>query len=174
MKRYLILLLITASAAFAQVKFEANVSKNTLGLNERVRIEFSMNEDGDNFVPPNFEACGFRVVGGPSQSISQSWINGRSTFQKSYTYILLPLQKGNLVIRQAVIEINGQLYKTLPIKINVTNAVQQPNDPNEPATVKADDNLYLVADISKTNPYVNEPITVVYKLYFSYKQSFKE
>ena len=31
MKRYLILLLITASAAFAQVKFEANVSKNTLG-----------------------------------------------------------------------------------------------------------------------------------------------
>jgi hypothetical protein len=80
----------------------------------------------------------------------------------------LPLKKGNLVIKQAVIEINGQFYKTLPIKINVTNAVQQPNDPNEPPTVRADDNLYLVADISKTNPYVNEPITVVYKLYFSY------
>ena len=168
MKRYLILFLIAFNSLFAQVKFEANVSKNTLGLNERVRIEFSMNEDGDNFVPPNFEASGFRVVGGPSQSISQSWINGRSSFQKSYTYILLPLQKGNLVIRQAVIEINGQIYKTLPIKINVTNAVQQPNDPNEPAAVKADDNLYLVADISKTNPYVNEPITVVYKLYFSF------
>jgi hypothetical protein len=27
--------------------------------------------------------------------------------------------------------------------------------------------LYLIAEISKTNPYVNEPITVVYKLYFS-------
>lgn len=168
MKRYLILFLIATNALLAQVKFEANVSKNTLGLNERVRIDFSMNEDGDNFVPPNFEACGFRVVGGPSQSISQSWINGRSSFQKSYTYILLPLQKGNLLIRQASIEINGQIYKTLPIKINVTNAVQQPNDPNEPAAVRADDNLYLVADISKTNPYVNEPITVVYKLYFSY------
>ncbi len=168
MKRYLILFLIATNTLLAQVKFEANVSKNTLGLNERVRIDFSMNEDGDNFVPPNFEACGFRVVGGPSQSISQSWINGRSSFQKSYTYILLPLQKGNLLIRQASIEINGQIYKTLPIKINVTNAVQQPNDPNEPAAVRADDNLYLVADISKTNPYVNEPITVVYKLYFSY------
>lgn len=169
MKRIIVfIILFITNSLLAQVKFEANVSKNTLGLNERVRIEFSMNEDGDNFVPPNFEACGFRVVGGPSQSISQSWINGRSSFQKSYTYILLPLKKGNLVIRQAVIEINGQLYKTLPIKINVTNAVQQPNDPNEPATVSADNNLYLVADISKTNPYVNEPITVVYKLYFSY------
>jgi hypothetical protein len=78
------------------------------------------------------------------------------------------LRKGSLVIKQAVIEINGQLYKTLPIRINVTNAVNLPNDPNEPPTVRADDNLYLVADISKTNPYVNEPITVVYKLYFSY------
>ncbi len=169
MKRIIVILvLFITNCLLAQVKFESNVSKNTLGLNERVRIEFSMNEDGDNFVPPNFEACGFRVVGGPSQSISQSWINGRSSFQKSYTYILLPLKKGSLVIRQAVIEINGQQYKTLPIKINVNDAVQQPNDPNEPATVRADNNLYLVADISKTNPYVNEPITVVYKLYFSY------
>jgi hypothetical protein len=28
--------------------------------------------------------------------------------------------------------------------------------------------LHLVAEISKTNPYLNEPITVVYKIYFSY------
>ncbi|MGL5111799.1 MAG: BatD family protein, partial [Flavobacterium sp.] len=27
---------------------------------------------------------------------------------------------------------------------------------------------YLVAEVSKTNPYINEPITVVYKLYFSF------
>lgn len=169
MRRIVILIvLFLANSLVAQVKFEANVSKNTLGLNERVRIEFSMNEDGDNFVPPNFEASGFRVVGGPSQSISESWVNGRGSFQKTYSYVLLPLKKGNLVIKQALIEINGQIYKTLPIKITVTNAVNQPNDANDPATVRADNNLYLVADISKTNPYVNEPITVVYKLYFSY------
>ena len=28
--------------------------------------------------------------------------------------------------------------------------------------------IHLVAEVSKTNPYINEPITVVYKLYFSY------
>ena len=42
-------------------------------------------------------------------------------------YVLLPLKKGNLVIKQALIEINGLIYKTLPIKITVTNAVNQPN-----------------------------------------------
>ncbi|MDN3678511.1 BatD family protein [Flavobacterium paronense] len=169
MKRIIILtVLLISSSFFAQVQFEAKVSKNSLGLNERLRVDFTMNADGDNFVPPNFEACGFKVVGGPSQSVSQSWINGKSSFNKSYIYILLPTQKGSLTLRQASVEINGQIYKTSPVKINVTNAVEIPKDPNEAPAISADDNLYLVADISKTNPYLNEPITVVYKLYFSY------
>ena len=168
MKKYILLLLISFQGLLAQVQFEAKVSRNTLGLNERLRVDFIMNVDGDNFVQPNFE--GFRVIAGPSQQISQSWINGRSSFEKIYSYFLLPLQKGNLVIKQAVIEFNGQLYKTAPIRVTVTNPVQQqadPNDPNAPQ-ISADNNIYLVADISKTNPYINEPITVVYKLYFSY------
>ena len=168
MKKYILLLLISFQGLLAQVQFEAKVSRNSLGLNERLRVDFIMNVDGDNFVQPNFE--GFRVIAGPSQQISQSWINGRSSFEKIYSYFLLPLQKGNLVIKQAVIEFNGQLYKTAPIRVIVTNPVQQqadPNDPNAPQ-ISADNNIYLVADISKTNPYINEPITVVYKLYFSY------
>ncbi|WP_296686986.1 BatD family protein [Flavobacterium sp.] len=168
MKKYILLLLISFQGLLAQVQFEAKVSRNTLGLNERLRVDFIMNVDGDNFIQPNFE--GFRVIAGPSQQISQSWINGRSSFEKIYSYFLLPLQKGNLVIKQAVIEFNGQLYKTAPIRVTVTNPVQQqadPNDPNAPQ-ISADNNIYLVADISKTNPYINEPITVVYKLYFSY------
>jgi hypothetical protein len=164
MKRYLILLLIPLQGLLAQVQFEARVSKNTLGLNERLRIDFVMNIDGDNFVQPTFE--GFRIIAGPSQQVSQSWINGRSTFEKSYSYFLLPNQKGNLVIKPAAIDYNGQIYKTNPIKINVTAAIEQPRDPND-TQISADDNLYLVADISNTNPYINQPITVVYKLYFS-------
>jgi hypothetical protein len=168
MKKYILLLLISFQGLLAQVQFEAKVSRNTLGLNERLRVDFIMNVDGDNFIQPNFE--GFRVIAGPSQQISQSWINGRSSFEKVYSYFLLPLQKGNLVIKPAAIEFNGQLYKTAPIRVTVTNPVQQqpdPNDPNAPQ-ISADTNIYLVADISKTNPYINEPITVVYKLYFSY------
>ncbi|MEM0541580.1 BatD family protein [Flavobacterium sp. j3] len=169
MKKVIVLLLLLfETTLMAQVQFEAKVSKNTLGLNERLRIEFTMNADGDNFIPPNFEQSGFKVVGGPSQSVSQSWINGKSSFNKSYIYILLPTQKGTLTIKQAAIEINGQIYKTMPVKINVTNAIELPKDPNEMPAISADDNIYLVADISKSNPYLNEPITVVYKLYFSY------
>lgn len=165
MKKHLILLLLSFQGLLAQVQFEAKVSKTTLGLNERLRIDFVMNIDGDNFNEPSFD--GFRVIAGPSQQVSQSWVNGRSSFEKIYSYYLLPSQKGTLTIRQATIEYNGQLYKTSPIKINVTAAVELPKDPND-TSISADNNIYLVADISKTNPYINEPITVVYKLYFSY------
>ena len=165
MKRYLIILLLSFQGLWAQVQFETRLSKNTLGLNERLRVDFVMNIDGDNFNEPSFE--GFRVIAGPSQQVSQSWVNGRSSFEKIYSYYLLPNQKGNLIIKQATIEYNGQVYKTTPVRVNVTNAIEQPKDPND-TSISVDNNLYLVADISKTSPYINEPITVVYKLYFSY------
>lgn len=165
MRKYIIaLILICFQGLSAQVQFEARVSKQTLGLNERLRIDFVMNEDGDNFSPPSFE--GFRVVGGPSQQVSQSWINGKATFNKSYIYILLPLQRGPLTIRQASIEIKGQIYKTSPIKINVTAAVDPSKDPSSPDYVPSG-GIHLIAEISNANPYLNQPITVVYKLYVS-------
>lgn len=166
MKKFIFLLLISVQGLFAQVEFEAKVSKTTLGINERLRIDFSMNADGDNFTPPDFD--GFRVVNGPMQQVSQQWVNGRGTFNKMYSYFLLPTQKGPVTIKQASIEINGQVYKTSPIRINVTAAIEMPKNPNDAPQISANDAIHLVAEVSKSNPYINEPITVVYKLYFSY------
>lgn len=145
------------------VSFEAKVSKRTLGLNERLRVDFVMNENGDDFTPPSF--TGFRVVGGPNQSISNSWVNGKRSFSKTYTYFLTPTQKGALSIDQATIKIDGEIYKTTPQKITVKEAVDIPRDPNSPEYL-IDDNLHLVAEISNTRPYLNEAITIIYKLYF--------
>jgi len=156
--------MLTTSMTFAQVKFDAKVSKNKLGVNERLRIDFQMNQDGDNFNPPDF--VGFTVVGGPNQSVSNSWINGKRSYKKTYTYFLAPKKRGNFTISQASITIKAQSYKTTPIKIQVTAAVDIPKDPNDPSYL-ASQNIHLVAEISKTNPYLNEAITVVYKLYVS-------
>ena len=159
-----LLMTVVLGQTIAQgVSFEAKVSKRSLGLNERLRIDFVMNENGDDFTPPRFN--GFRVVGGPNQSISNSWVNGKRSFSKTYTYFLTPTQKGAITIAQATIDIDGEIYKTTPVKITVTEAVKVPRDPNSPEYL-IDDNLHLVAEISNTRPYLNEAITVVYKLYF--------
>lgn len=165
MKKILILLLLSFQGIIAQVNFETKLSKTTLALNEQLRVDFVMNVNGDNFIPPSFE--GFKVVGGPSQQISQSWVNGKSTFNKTYTYYLLPNRQGSISIRQASVEHEGEVYKTTPTTVNVTAAVEKPRDPND-NTISVNDALHLVAEVNKVTPYVNEPITVVYKLYFSY------
>ena len=166
LKAYITLFLIIANTSFAaaQVKFEAKVSKTKLGVNERLRVDFEMNTDGDNFNPPSFND--FTVVGGPNQSVSHSWVNGVRSFAKTYSYFLAPKKTGNITINQATIEIEGSIFKTSPVTIQVTSAVNQPNDPDNVEGV-ADDNLHLIAEISKGNPYLNEAITVVYKLYVS-------
>ncbi|MDW5289083.1 BatD family protein [Formosa sp. PL04] len=161
---FIVLVLLISSVTFAQVKFEAKVSKTKLGINERLRVDFEMNKDGDNFNPPNFS--NFKVVGGPNQSVSKSWVNGVSQFSKTYTYFLAPISQGNFTLNQATIEIDNQIYKTTPTRITVTSAVSKPKDGSN-ADFVASENIHLVAEVSKTNPYLNEAITVVYKLYVS-------
>jgi hypothetical protein len=164
MKRNILLLTFFISGLLSaqEVSFDAKVSKKQLGINERLRVDFTMNTDGDNFEPPSFE--NFTVVGGPSQSINNSWINGVRSFSKSYSYFLAPKKGGEFTIGQATIEIDGKTYKTLPVKITVTAAIDKPKDPNDPNYI-ASEKIHLVAEISNGNPYLNEAITVVYKLY---------
>lgn len=170
LKNFLFLLsfVLCGITATAQVQFDAKASKKRLGINERLRVDFEMNQDGDNFRPPNFE--NFRVVGGPNQSISNSWINGKRSFSKTYSYFLSPQKRGNITIGQATIEIKGETYKTLPLEVQVTSAVETPKDGNN-AEYVASENVHLVAEVSNANPYLNEAITVTYKLYVSHDVS---
>lgn len=156
-------ILFIQTLTYAQVKFEARVNKQTIGQNEKFQILFSINEDADNFKEPNFE--GFLVVGGPFQSTNFSWINGVKSFNRSYSYILQPTQKGTFTIAPASIEYDDEILKTQPLKIVVVDAIPIPKDPNSPDYI-AGEGIHLVAEVSKSNPFVNEPVTVVYKLYF--------
>ncbi|MFI8605361.1 BatD family protein [Cellulophaga baltica] len=169
LKKYITLLTLmflafVVKAQEDEVTFEMAVSKEKLGLNERLRVDFTMNRDGDNFNPPDFE--GFRVVMGPAQSIRNSWVNGVRSYSKSYSYTLMPTEKGTFTIGQASIIVDGKAYKSLTKKIEVSAAVEDPNAPPSAESI-ADDNLHLVAEVSKSNPYLNEAVSVVYKLYVS-------
>lgn len=159
-----IIFFLFSFSAFTQVNFTTKLSKNRLGVNERVKVEFSVDKDGDNFIPPKFE--NFRIVGGPSQSIRNSWVNGKRSFSKTYAYFLSPTNKGSFTIGQATIEVDGEIYKTLPVQVTVTSAVDKPTDPNDPNYL-ADKNIHLVAELSNKNPFLNEAISVTYKLYVS-------
>ncbi|HSQ46321.1 MAG TPA: BatD family protein [Lutibacter sp.] len=165
-KFYIVTILMFASQLIlAQVEFKTSVSKTNLGLNQRFRIEFSVDKQGaDNFKPPSF--ADFKVVGGPSSSVSQSWINGKASYSQTYIYILEPKREGEFIIESATIEYDNEIVKSNAIKLTVSAAIEIPKDPNNPEYI-AQQNIHLVAEVSNLNPYVGEGIYVVYKLFVS-------
>ena len=98
------------------------------------------------------------------QSTNFSYVNGKQSFEQSYTYTIQPIKKGILTIPSASIKFNGNIIITNTIKVTVTDAVVIPKDPDDPRYV-ASQNIHLIAEISNTNPYVGESISVVYKIY---------
>ncbi|RNC87968.1 MAG: protein BatD [Winogradskyella sp.] len=159
---FIVILSLVSVTSMSQVKFEAKLSKTKLGVNERLRIDFEMNKDGDNFVPPSFKD--FTVVGGPNTSVSNYWVNGKRSYTKTYSYFLAPNKQGSFTIKQAQIEIDGEIYKTFPVTVKVTKAIEKPKNPNDPSYI-ASEKIHLIAEVSNSKPYLNEAITVVYKLY---------
>ena len=168
MKRWAVLLFslfsLVAKAQDNDIKFEAILSKAKLGQNERLRVSFEMNKDGDFFEAPSFE--NFEVLMGPSQSISSSFINGKRSFSKSYTYVLRPKKQGQLIIDSASITIDNTVYTTDPKTVLVTKPIDNPNAPKTAQDI-ADESLYLVATLSNDKPYLNQGVLVTYTLYFS-------
>ena len=159
----ILILLISIQSVVAQVTFKTAVSKTELGLNERLRIEFSIDKQGgDDFTPPDFK--NFKVLAGPSQSSSFSSINGRTSYKLTYTYVIQPLRKGSFTIPSASVSYNGEIIKSNTVRIVVSDAIEIPEDPDDPRYV-AQQNIHLVAEVSDLRPYVGESISVVYKLY---------
>ena len=160
---YIALLVFSLQSAQSQVTFKTTVSKEQLGLNERLRIEFSIDrQGGDDFTPPDF--VNFKVLAGPSQSSSFSSINGKTSYKLTYSYVIQPISKGTFTIPSASITYDGEVIKSNTVRVTVTDAVAIPKDPNDPRYV-AQENIHLVAEISNVRPYVGESISVTYKLY---------
>ena len=174
------LLFFMSLSVVAQVKFEAQTDRDMYGLNERIPLVFSINNEGDNFQPPKFP--GFKAEGpfiNKGNQTSITIINGKMTQKREIStqviYYLTPSKKGTFTIGSASIEYDGTIYKSQPIKITVTDPIQMPSypgqNPREQQNYDFGEGIHLVGELSSKNPYVNEPVTVVYKLYFPYNSS---
>ncbi|WP_445714422.1 BatD family protein [Flavobacterium sp.] len=173
MKKILLILFLSFfyNSVSAQVKFEAQTERSSYGLNERIQLVFSINNEGDNFEPPKFP--GFKAEGpfinrGNQTSITivNGKVNQKREISTQVIYYLTPTKKGTFTIGAASIEYDGTVYKSAPIKITITDPIQLPTYPGQQNNANFGEGIHLVAELSTKNPYVSEPVTVVYKLYF--------
>ncbi|SDT59846.1 Oxygen tolerance [Mucilaginibacter mallensis] len=181
-KGYYILsfLLLWTTLLFADPKFTAIASKSEVAVGEQFEVDFSLDGGGEHFIPPDFR--GFQVLSGPNPSTSMTSINGVTTYNTTYGYIVTATKEGTLTIDAAAIISAGHTLTTNSLKIKVkgqfTQAQQQaqqqqgiqpaasaPADDAQPATQDLSKQLFIRAEVDKSNVYVGEQITLDYKLY---------
>jgi hypothetical protein len=175
MKKYLIFGILFISfigrITAQEVQFVGSAN-SVVETGEQFRLTYTLNSDGSNFIGPAI--LNFAVVAGPSQSSSSSvqYVNGHvmQSVSISYTFILQAVQPGTYTLPPASIIVNGKKYQSNPVTIKVvkgTGNSSQGSSKNMPEASAgiSDNDVFLKAVPSKSNPLQGEQITVTYKLY---------
>ncbi len=170
---YIILFFTGLTVHAEQTRFVMS-APNAVEVGKQFRLSFTLNEQGSNLKLPPDLTSNFDVLMGPStgQSTSIQTINGKTTTEVSYsyTYILRAKKEGTFELRPASIEVNGNVFESNSITIQV---VKQQSQPARPLDDEGDsrpvdlgkDNLLVRVEMNKRNVYRGEQIIATVKLY---------
>ena len=173
---YLLLFFSILTVRAEQTRFVMS-APNAVENGKQFRLSFTLNEQGTNLQLPSNLSSNFDVLMGPStgQSTRMQTINGKTTTEVtfSYTYILRAKETGTFEIRPASIEVNGDIFESNSIEIQVVPPQSQPQQPqanqpsgNENQSVDlGKDNLFVRVEMNKRNVYRGEQMIATVKLY---------
>ena len=149
----------------------AQVDRTTLAVDEQLLLTVTVAGEFLDIPAPDLSQLeGFTVVGS-STSTQVSIINGKFTSQGIFLYRLQPLQEGSLAIAPISINVDGQIYQTQPINIEVAagGAPASPPAENVPSPdapgVLSGQDFFVEAQVDNSNPYFGQQIIYTFKLY---------
>ncbi len=176
-----LLVVLAVYPVFAgNVKLTAS-SKPVVSVGERFQITYEVNADGRNFTSPDFGSL--TVLSGPNTSTSSSIqiINGKmeQSYSKTYSFIVQATAEGEVTVPPASVIVEGKKYTSNSLKIKVVKgsapAASSQGSGNKSSGVTSrssgntgilqNDDVYVKASVSKTNPYIGEQVIVTYTLY---------
>lgn len=176
------LLLLISFLNAELLRIDSYVNQTKIGTSDRLNYTIEISgEEANKVAEPNLpDIKGFRNLGSStSTSSSVSITNGRmqSEYTKKYKYTLVPKAKGKYIIPPVTIRYKNETYKTTTITVEVVEGSTEPPPPTSgnfnrnqqnQTQNNFEDNLFLIAEIDKTNYWKNEPITVNYTLFTRY------
>lgn len=158
--------------AAQEITLTASIDRNPVGLYDQFTYTLEIKGASSGYSEPKLpDFSDFRVMGGPNVSTSVQIVNGAYSASKIYSVILLPRKTGDFTFPAVAISFKGKNYQSNPIQVTVIPQSAAPAQggagaaPGD-AVQAAPDELFLRAIPSRRSVYVNDQVTVVYKLYF--------
>ena len=184
MKRLLAIFCVISMAlmSFADdVVFKAQAPKQVI-VGRPFQITYTVNQRSRDLRAPEF--TDFDVLSGPytSTSSSTSFVNGKrtSSFEQTYTYMLMAQKVGTFTIAPATVKVDGENVKSNGVRIEVLPEDQQPaqstqssqstrsNQSAQSSSSQASsENIFVRTIASKTKVHEQEALMITYKLYFA-------
>ena len=157
---------VPLDVAALQLQAHASVSPSVVPLNGQFTLEVELRGTNRVDVEPSLPDLGaFSRYIGRNTSTSMQIIAGVTTVSLTIQYRYRAIREGTFEIGVIEVEAGGQVLRTQPVTLTVSPAdAAAGGGPEEPSGVGPDD-LFLVAEVSKTRVYQNEPIEVSYRLF---------
>lgn len=176
---FLVFALTSITALAQQITFKSDADKTQVSLGEAFSVGFFIESNTDSYTidqpmkyPPH---KGLQIVG-EQRSQNVSYINGRGIIEDGIILAFVAEKEGKYRVGAAKIVINGKTYTSKPVDVVVKGAGLTHNNYRSNTSQP----VFLQSKVSKTNPYVNEQVSLSVKLYakdLSYlnrKQNFRQ
>ena len=162
-----------------EVVFRAQAPKQVV-VGRPFQITYTVNQRSRDLRAPEF--TDFDVLSGPytSTSSSTSFVNGKrtSSFEQTYTYMLMAQRAGTFTIGPATVKVDGENVQSNGVRIEVLPEDQQASPSSQPAQTSqstqtsssssaSSENIFVRTIASKTKVHEQEALLVTYKLYFA-------
>ena len=185
MKRILFILctlyIVPLSLWADEVVFKAQAPSQVI-VGRPFQMTYTVNQRSRDLRAPEF--TDFDVLSGPytSTSSSTSFVNGRrtSSFEQTYTYMLMAKREGTFTIGPATIKVSGEQVQSNGVRITVlpedqqtsaqgssqSNQNTQSNNQSSQSSASSE-NLFVRTIVSKTRVHEQEALLLTYKLYYA-------
>jgi hypothetical protein len=173
-----ILLFLFSIAANAQVIFKTIVPQQPVVVGDPFRVQYVAEgvETISDLVPPRFSQ--FKFVNGPEV---YTGLSTNRSVSKNSIYTLLAIKPGRYKIEGALVNINGNVYRSNTAWVEVISKTQSEKQrkengaagdnsayflkPGEDAYKKIRDNLFVKVMLDRKTCFPGEPVVATFKLY---------
>jgi tetratricopeptide (TPR) repeat protein len=172
---------VAARADAGGVRFEAQVSSESITLDQQVELNITLDRSGSQAfesyrapTAPDFEL----VHTGSNEQTQFSMAGGRTSVRviEQHVYVYRPRKKGALKISPASVRIAGTELKTreitvrvgAPLKNALSSVGQQPQPGTTlpmPSELRGDEDLFVDAGVDKQKVYVGQQVTASWHLF---------
>jgi hypothetical protein len=140
--------------------FTASLDRDTITLGEQTTLSLKFDGVQPQNAPalPAVPGLQFQYVG-PSSSFS--FINGQTSSSITYNYIVAPQRDGDFTIPRMRVDVNGQQFASLPLKLTVSKV----NAPSAAIVNSGSEVAFLKFNFPRNKIYVGEPEVGQLELY---------